>query len=70
MATDRTTVFYVRGRGVKAIKTFRIFNRWGQLVFERVNCNVDDASCAWDGKFNWTTAQPGRIRIHGRDGLR
>lgn len=51
-------IFYVRGRGVKAIKSFKIFNRWGQLVFERVNCNADDASCAWDGKFNGQPLNP------------
>ncbi len=30
-------VFYVRGKGVNFIKSFRIFNRWGQEVFKREN---------------------------------
>lgn len=51
-------IFYVRGRGIKTIKSFKIFNRWGQLVFERINCNADDASCAWDGKFNGLLLNP------------
>ncbi|WP_341841258.1 PKD domain-containing protein [Chitinophaga caseinilytica] len=44
-------IFYVRGRGVRTIKSFRVFNRWGQLVFERANCQSDDPGCGWDGRF-------------------
>lgn len=44
-------IFYVRGRGVRVIKSFRVFNRWGQLVFERANCQSDDPACGWDGRF-------------------
>lgn len=44
-------IFYVRGRGVRNIKSFRVFNRWGQLVFERANCQSDDPACGWDGRF-------------------
>ncbi|QEH43654.1 PKD domain-containing protein [Chitinophaga sp. XS-30] len=51
-------IFYIRGRGVRNIKSFKIFNRWGQLVFERINCNADDASCAWDGRFNGQLLAP------------
>ncbi|UYQ93579.1 PKD domain-containing protein [Chitinophaga horti] len=43
-------VFYVRGRGVKSVRTFRIFNRWGELVFERANFNIDDIAFGWDGR--------------------
>ncbi|MDE3143897.1 MAG: Ig-like domain-containing protein, partial [Bacteroidota bacterium] len=39
----------VQGRGIKTIKSFRIFNRWGELVFERTNFMPGDPSCAWDG---------------------
>ncbi|HET7899296.1 MAG TPA: PKD domain-containing protein, partial [Flavisolibacter sp.] len=28
-------VFYVRGKGLSRVKSLRIFNRWGQVVFER-----------------------------------
>ncbi|WP_343703411.1 PKD domain-containing protein [Chitinophaga sp.] len=51
-------VFYVRGGGISAIKSFKIFNRWGQLMFERVNCNTDDVSCGWDGRFNGKLLPP------------
>lgn len=51
-------VFYVRGGGIRAVRSFKIFNRWGQLVFERNNCNTDDPSCGWDGRFNGKTVNP------------
>ncbi|WP_341834798.1 PKD domain-containing protein [Chitinophaga pollutisoli] len=44
-------IFYVRGRGIRVIKSFRVFNRWGQLMFERSNCQSDNPSCGWDGRF-------------------
>ncbi|MEI9959428.1 MAG: gliding motility-associated C-terminal domain-containing protein [Ferruginibacter sp.] len=34
-------VFMVRGRGI-TVKSFRIFNRWGELVFERKDFYPDD----------------------------
>ena len=51
-------IFYVRGRGISGIKSFKIFNRWGQLVFERSNCNTDDPGCGWDGKFGGVLLNP------------
>lgn len=44
-------VFYIRGQGLSRVKSLRIFNRWGQVVFERMNFNVNDASAGWDGTF-------------------
>ncbi len=45
-------VFYPRGSGVFKIKGLKIFNRWGQVVFERSNFNANDVSAGWDGTFN------------------
>lgn len=42
-------VFYPRGTGLKNIRSFRIYNRWGQLVYERQNIMLNDAASAWDG---------------------
>ncbi|MDX2048382.1 MAG: PKD domain-containing protein [Chitinophagaceae bacterium] len=44
-------IFYPRGRGIRNIKYFRIYNRWGELIFERSNFNIDDKSAGWDGTF-------------------
>ncbi len=51
-------IFYVRGKGISAVKSFRVYNRWGQMVFERNNCQSDDASCGWDGKFGGALLNP------------
>ena len=49
-------VFYVRGKGVYNIHSLRIFNRWGQLVFEKRNFMANDQSAGWDGKINGNVA--------------
>lgn len=43
-------IFYPRGRGLEIINRFRIYNRWGELVFERTNMTIDDRSQGWDGR--------------------
>ena len=42
-------VLLVQGKGIKLIKTFRIYNRWGQLVFEKANFSPGDPAYAWNG---------------------
>ncbi len=42
-------VFYPRGKGVFSIRSMRIFNRWGDLVFEQMNFMPNDASKGWNG---------------------
>ncbi|MEZ2442151.1 PKD domain-containing protein [Chitinophaga sp. RCC_12] len=51
-------VFYVRGRGMQSIRIFRIFNRWGQLVFERTGVNTNDPSSGWDGRYKGAILNP------------
>jgi gliding motility-associated-like protein len=45
-------VFYVRGKGLYNIHALRVFNRWGQLVFEKRNFMANDPAAGWDGKIN------------------
>jgi gliding motility-associated-like protein len=51
-------VFYPRGTGISNIKSFRIYNRWGELLFERTNIAMNDESNAWDGTFGGATPRP------------
>jgi len=44
-------VFYPRGKGVFTIKNLRIFNRWGEVVFERMGFQANDINAGWDGTF-------------------
>ncbi len=50
-------ILMVRGRGV-TIKSFRIFNRWGELVFEKENFYPDDPKFGWDGRVRGVPASP------------
>lgn len=45
-------VFYPRGRGIQKIKSFKIFNRWGQLIHLRENFFANDQSAGWEGTKN------------------
>ncbi len=43
-------VLIVQGRGIKLIKSMKIFSRWGELVFEKTNFQTGDKSAGWDGR--------------------
>ena len=54
--------FYVSGNGI-TVKSLRVFNRWGQVVFERSNYVPDpymsktpNTFTSWDGKFKGVIA--------------
>lgn len=51
-------VFYPRGRGIRTIISFRIFNRWGEMVFERQNFAIDDKNFGWDGTYKGQALNP------------
>ncbi|MFM7840020.1 MAG: gliding motility-associated C-terminal domain-containing protein, partial [Chitinophagaceae bacterium] len=51
-------IFYPRGRGIKSITYFRVYNRWGQLLFERLNTQTENKSQGWDGTFNGKKLPP------------
>jgi gliding motility-associated-like protein len=44
-------VFYPLTRGMRIINRFLIYNRYGQLVYERKNFPPNDKNYGWDGKF-------------------
>ncbi len=47
----RNDVFYPKGTGLTRIKSLSIFNRWGQIVFEKREFGVNDPSSGWNGTF-------------------
>jgi gliding motility-associated-like protein len=51
-------VFYVRGKGLDRVKSIRIFNRWGEVVFEQTNFPVNNPSYGWDGKYKGNKPVP------------
>jgi gliding motility-associated-like protein len=51
-------VFYPRGSGVSQVKSFRIYNRWGELLFEKDNFELNDIGSAWNGSYNGAPPRP------------
>lgn len=50
--------FYPQGRGVGKIKSFLVYNRWGQKVFERTNMDANIKEQGWDGTINGAPQNP------------
>ncbi|HYF30311.1 MAG TPA: PKD domain-containing protein [Chitinophagaceae bacterium] len=44
-------VFYPRGKGIYGVKSFRVFNRWGEMVFEQGNFQTNDITKGWNGTY-------------------
>lgn len=51
-------IFYPRGTGIFKIQNLKIFNRWGEVVFEKSNFNPNDASAGWNGTFKGKPLSP------------
>jgi len=51
-------VLMVRGSGIAQVKSFRVFNRWGEIVYERANFPANDPAYGWDGKVKGTVSPP------------
>jgi len=45
-------VFYPRGTGLFRIKSMLVFDRWGEVVFEKKDFLPNDPSAGWNGTFN------------------
>jgi gliding motility-associated-like protein len=43
-------ILMVRATGIKQVKQFTVFNRWGEIVFEKTNFSPNISSVGWDGK--------------------
>jgi len=51
----------VHGKGVqiRRVKIFRVYDRWGELVYEDVDFPVNDPQRGWDGAFRGQNCQSG-----------
>lgn len=49
----------VRATGISSVKSFRVFNRWGRIMFERNNFPPNSADYGWDGMVNGKLADTG-----------
>jgi gliding motility-associated-like protein len=51
-------VFYLRGSGLFRVRTLRVFNRWGEVVFEKNEVPVNNPAFGWDGKYKGVPVKP------------
>ncbi len=42
--------FFVMGPALSEVKFFRIFDRWGNIIFEKFNLIANDPNYGWDGR--------------------
>lgn len=56
---EANRIVKVRGWGIKRLLEFKIYNRWGQLVF-----SSDDINKGWDGTFNGVEQGPDTYIYH------
>jgi len=50
--------FFARGNGINNLKSMRVYSRWGELLYERLNVQVNDESAGWDGTHNGRILNP------------
>jgi hypothetical protein len=52
-------ILMVRATGISSVRSFRIFNRWGKVVFERNNFPPNSQDFGWDGTVDGRIADTG-----------
>ncbi|MEQ1746886.1 MAG: gliding motility-associated C-terminal domain-containing protein [Saprospiraceae bacterium] len=55
---DRLVV-HGKGEQIRRIRVFRVFDRWGELVYEDFDFLANDTMRGWDGTFRGQTCQTG-----------
>ncbi len=64
--------FLAYGKGNFAFSNFRVYNRWGDLVFEKKNGVLNQTADGWDGSFHGKKAPRGlytyQITVHFTEG--
>jgi gliding motility-associated-like protein len=56
-------MLYVRGVGLDRVKSLRIFNRWGEIVFEQRDFPVNNQTSGWNGLYKGNKA-PSDVYIY------
>lgn len=44
-------LFVIRGTGVRIVRSMRIYNRWGEILFEKKDFYPNDNSSGWNGRY-------------------
>lgn len=51
--------FTIMGSGISIIRSLKVYNRWGEIVFHKKDFYPNDLSSAWNGKFKGVEAPAG-----------
>jgi gliding motility-associated-like protein len=51
-------VFMVRGTGIANVRSFRVFNRYGEIVFQRFDVQPNTPANGWDGSIRGKKGTP------------
>lgn len=51
--------FYVQGADELSVELLRIYDRWGNLIFETLNTRINEPRAGWDGSFQGQKMNPG-----------
>jgi gliding motility-associated-like protein len=51
-------VFFPRGSTNFMVRTFKVFDRWGELLYAKNNITTNSAADGWDGTFNGAKLTP------------
>ncbi|RFM33822.1 Ig-like domain-containing protein [Chitinophaga silvisoli] len=52
-------ILMVRASGIATVKSFRVFNRWGRVMYERSNFAPNSSEYGWNGYINGKKADTG-----------
>ncbi|MBS1588454.1 MAG: PKD domain-containing protein [Bacteroidetes bacterium] len=61
-------IFYPRGEGLRNIRSFCVYNRWGEKIFERTDILLNDKSAGWDGTYKGVVLSPD-VFVYVIDGI-
>jgi gliding motility-associated-like protein len=57
----KNDILMVRAKGIESVRSLRIFSRWGELIFEKLNFPPNSPAYGWDGKIKGT---PGPAEVY------
>jgi gliding motility-associated-like protein len=46
----KNDILMIRSKGIEAVRSFKIYSRWGELIFEKSNFPPNNPAYGWDGK--------------------
>ena len=51
-------MFYPQGKGLSTVQRFSVYNRWGELIFDRQNIPLNDPAAGWNGTYKGDPLKP------------